>query len=113
MKQLDLSFVAHRKRRPTSRAGVPHEKRPPHHRRYPLHVTLRRRRGLPSMRAQQIFVPLCRTFEKTARSWFRVVHFSVQRDHLHLLVEADDNVALARGMTGLAVRLARAYNREI
>ncbi|MEQ9497049.1 MAG: transposase, partial [Deltaproteobacteria bacterium] len=45
------------------------------------------------------------------RFGFRLVHFSVLRNHLHLIAEADDRVALARGMKGLKVRVARAINR--
>jgi REP element-mobilizing transposase RayT len=41
---------------------------------------------------------------------FRVVHFSVQADHLHLLVEAADKRTLSAGMRGLAVRIARRVN---
>jgi hypothetical protein len=44
---------------------------------------------------------------------FRVVHFSVQRDHVHLLVEADVPDRLARGIQGLAIRAARACNRAL
>jgi putative transposase len=44
---------------------------------------------------------------------FRVLHFSVQHDHLHLLVEADRAAGLARGCQGLAVRLAKAINRAL
>ena len=40
----------------------------------------------------------------------RVVHYSVQRDHLHLIVEASDRRALSRAMRGLGVRVARAVN---
>src|SRR5207253_1330187 len=40
-----------------------------------------------------------------------LVHFSVQGNHLHLVVEADDEKALARGMQGLGVRIAKALNR--
>jgi hypothetical protein len=39
------------------------------------------------------------------------VHFSIQADHLHLIVEARDNGALSRGMQGLAVSIARRVNR--
>ena len=46
-----------------------------------------------------------------ARAGFRLIHFSVQGNHLHLVVEAADKVALSRGMQGLAVRIARAVNR--
>jgi hypothetical protein len=42
-----------------------------------------------------------------------VVHFSIQPNHLHLIVEASSKTALARGMQGLASVLARRVNREI
>ena len=42
---------------------------------------------------------------------FRVVHFSVQSNHLHLIVEASDKNKLSRGMQGLTIRMARAVNR--
>ncbi|MGZ6142405.1 MAG: transposase, partial [Myxococcales bacterium] len=45
------------------------------------------------------------------RTKFRVVHYSVQGNHIHLVVEASDELALSRGMQGLAVRIARAVNR--
>ena len=45
------------------------------------------------------------------RFGFRLVHYSVQSNHLHLLCEADDKRALARGMQGLAIRIARRLNR--
>ncbi len=45
------------------------------------------------------------------RPAFQVVHFSVQGNHVHFLVEAKDSVSLARGMQGLNVRMARALNR--
>ncbi len=47
----------------------------------------------------------------SAESGFRIVHGSVQTNHLHLIVEARDAAALARGMCGLLVRIARGLNR--
>src|SRR5262249_46317755 len=44
---------------------------------------------------------------------FRVVHFSVQVNHVHLLAEGDGSVALARGVQGLAIRLAKLVNRRL
>jgi hypothetical protein len=41
------------------------------------------------------------------------VHFSVQRDHVHLIVEADAPRRLARGIQGLAIRAAKACNRAL
>ncbi len=40
----------------------------------------------------------------------RIVHFSVQGNHLHLLAEAQDHAVLARRMQGFGIRLARALN---
>jgi len=44
------------------------------------------------------------------RNGVRIVHFSIQGNHLHLIVEADDSEALARGIQGFVIRLARALN---
>ena len=44
------------------------------------------------------------------RERFRVVEFSIQTDHIHLLVEARDRIELARGLQGLVGPLARVVN---
>jgi REP element-mobilizing transposase RayT len=44
---------------------------------------------------------------------FRIAHYSLQSDHVHLIVEAESEVALSRGMQGLAVRLAHRINRVL
>jgi REP element-mobilizing transposase RayT len=41
---------------------------------------------------------------------FRICHFSVQSNHIHMLVEATSRQALSRGVQGLAIRMARALN---
>ena len=114
-KQLVLSFAARRpkRRERARRRDVPHRARPMHCHRHPIHVTLRRARSLPSMREESLFLALRSALGQTARSWFRVVAFSVQADHMHMMVEASDAASLARGMTGLSVRLARAFNRTL
>jgi REP element-mobilizing transposase RayT len=119
-RQLSLTFRthggdrSHAKPRPHRRRGnVPHRPRPEHDERHPVHVTLRTARRLPSLRKQTIFFELRRALAKTWREWFRVVQFSVQIDHVHLIVEASDKVALSRGIAGLSIRLARAINRVL
>lgn len=44
---------------------------------------------------------------------FRVLHYSVQADHLHLIVEASDGASFTRRMTGLSTWLARSVNRVL
>ncbi|MEQ9498542.1 MAG: transposase [Deltaproteobacteria bacterium] len=94
------------------RAGVSHRARPTVSVHHPVHVTLRVRSDVPSLRTQPVFRAVRAALEAGAeRFGFRLVHFAVLRNHLHLIAEADGNEALARGMKGLKVRIARAVNR--
>ncbi|TAJ14477.1 MAG: hypothetical protein EPO68_12720 [Planctomycetota bacterium] len=45
------------------------------------------------------------------RFGFRLIEYSVQSNHVHLLVEVPDRHALTRGAKGLFVRLAKQLNR--
>jgi putative transposase len=76
-----------------------------------VHVTLRARDALPSLRSARVFPVLQRSLAAAHKAAFRVVHFSVQSDHIHLLVEGDHPLALVRGLQGLAARCAKAVNR--
>jgi putative transposase len=96
------------------RSRVSHLRRPGHARRHPLHITLRVRQGLPALREHELFIDVRNSLAAgRERFGFRLVHFSVQRDHLHLLAEAADRCALSRGVQGLSVRVARAINRRL
>lgn len=80
----------------------------------PSHVTLRVVGALPSLRSPELFVVIRRCLlaqRATEDAVFQVVHFSVQVDHIHLIVEAADAKVLAGRITGLKVRIARAVNR--
>jgi REP element-mobilizing transposase RayT len=68
---------------------------------------------LPSLRSPAVFAAIRSALARTARAWFRIVHFSVQADHVHILVEADDKTSLSRGVVGVVVRLARSFNRVV
>ena len=80
--------------------------------RVPVHVTLRLRRGLPSLR-QPRFVRGYRTSlaEASVRHGFRVVHYSIQRDHVHLLIEGQSQRSIACGMKSIGARLGKLVNR--
>jgi len=45
------------------------------------------------------------------RGRFRIAHYSIQSNHVHLVVEASTASDLACGMKSVAARLARAVNR--
>ena len=80
--------------------------------RCPCHVTLKVRDDVPSLRSLRLVRELERSFsEGCERGEFRLVHYSFQRDHAHLLVEAKGREALGLGMKSLGARFARAVNR--
>ena len=77
-----------------------------------MHVTMKLRRGLPPLRSRLAVRILWQCFARGRdRFGFRLVEFSIQRDHLHLIAEAPDCRSLARGMQGLAVRVAKNLNK--
>jgi REP element-mobilizing transposase RayT len=83
-------------------------------RRFPVHVTWRMRKDLPWLRKPRCFRALARAFWGGCnRFGFRLIHYSVQGNHMHLLVEAVDEKSLARGMNGLGVRVARGLNKAL
>jgi len=115
-----LSFVRHSGwggrrvragRKPAgARAGVTHARRPAHRTAHPMHATLRALPAVGSLRDCPVFPALVGALAAASKAAFRVVHFSVQHDHLHLIVEAHDRLRLSRGLQGLAIRCARAIN---
>jgi REP element-mobilizing transposase RayT len=93
------------------RANTPHRARPLHQARHPVHVTLRS--AFRPLRSQHVFPTLriaLACANRRAPNRFRIVHFSVQYDHLHLLVEASDKRTLSSGVRGVSIRIARYVN---
>ena len=100
------------RKRSGRRSDPPHRTRPQHRRWEPVHVVLRAREGVPRLRRRKVFEAVRRAFRVIAeKAWFRIVHVSLQRNHLHLLVEADDRESLTRGMQSFEISLARRINR--
>jgi REP element-mobilizing transposase RayT len=77
-----------------------------------VHVTLRA--GLRSLRSQLLFPTVRYAVTMAGRrdgERFRIVHFSVQYDHVHLIVAAASKRTLSAGMRSLAIRIARHVNK--
>ncbi len=77
-----------------------------------VHVTMRVRHDVPRLRTTRMIRELRKTWAAGCeRGSFRLVHFSLQQNHAHLIVEARDKTALASGMKSIGARFARAANR--
>jgi hypothetical protein len=100
-------------RQPNGRnAGVAHRTRAPLASRFPVEVTKRVRAGPPSLRGLREFAALRGAISAGCeRGGFKLVHCSVQSNHLHLLAGGGARSAPSRGLQGLAIRMARALNR--
>lgn len=77
-----------------------------------LHVTIRLVDGLPQLRKNAEWRVVRGCFRAALkREGFRLCHYSVMSNHLHLIVEADDRSALSRGMQSLLIRMAHRLNK--
>jgi len=117
--QIEMAFRTHGGWRPGAgrkpkgeRAGASHRVRPAHDPRHPVHVTIRVVGSAPALRRKDMYLAIREATIVTARREdFRIVHMSIQRDHLHLIVEADGARALSRGVRGFSISAARQINR--
>ncbi|MBL8722403.1 MAG: hypothetical protein JNK49_00065 [Planctomycetes bacterium] len=97
--------------------GIAHTKRAALPARHPVHVTVKLRQGLPKLRQPRERAVLLAAFaqakQRAGRTGkvFRLTHFAILNDHLHLIAEAEDREALARAVQGLLIRIARALNK--
>jgi len=119
--QVELVFRTHGgKRRGAGRkpngerAGARHTARPEHDPQHPVHVTIRVVRSAAGLRCKDLYLALREATIVTAkRHDFRIAQMSIQRDHLHLIVEADSTGALSKGVRGFSISAARQINKAI
>jgi len=97
-----------------ARSGTPHTARPTLKPRHPVHVVLRTIAAVGSLRRRHIFHAFrWATHVAARRDDFRIVQISVQRTHVHLIVEADDKHALTRGLQGFQISAAKHINAAL
>jgi len=90
----------------------PHRQRAPLASRYPCHITMKVVRDVPSLRSARLVTELERSWQKACeRGRFRLTHYSIQGDHVHMIVEASSARDLACGLKAITARFARGVNR--
>ncbi len=102
--------------RPRKKGTISHGKRPKLSRHHPVHLSIRLVRGLRrSLRTHRLYRVVKRVLVAAAKRYdnFRIVEYSVQDNHLHLIGEATDERWLSRGMQGFNIRLAKAVNHAL
>lgn len=83
--------------------------------RFPVHVSMKLRDDIGNLKKDQRFVQIEKALVavKIHRDSFRVVHYCLQSNHLHLVCEAKNAESLSRGLQGLAIRIARGLNGHL
>ena len=78
----------------------------------PIHVTIRLVAGVPSMRTTAAREVLENAVEgANERGRVRIVHYSAQSNHLHMIVESASCEAMSNGMQGLLASLGKRLNK--
>jgi REP element-mobilizing transposase RayT len=100
-------------RKKTGRCSdAPHRERPAIRKHEVQHVVLRTRKDVPRLRRGATYAAISRALRHTlGEHAFRVVHTSIQHNHLHFLIEADNKAAFSHGMRSLAITAALAINK--
>jgi REP element-mobilizing transposase RayT len=95
-------------------ASQPHKVREQFKASEPVQVTVRAVEEIHSLRRFDTYHAVRKAMVATfGRESFRIVHLSIQGTHIHLLIEADDRKALARGMQAFQISAAKHLNAAI
>ena len=114
------------------RSSERHELRPALSAYQPVHVVMRAVSAVGSLRTHDKFKAIreasyaamkheqgvvdslaCSAMTAKLGRSFHIVHFSIQRTHIHLIVEASDRMALARGMQAFGISAAKQINATL
>lgn len=97
-----------------NRSGLrAHVRRPRLDGRAPLHVTLKVNSHIPNLKRQGFFALFREAVLAARERGLRINQYSIQSNHLHLIIETDSNQALERGMKCLSIRLALGVKKRL
>ena len=102
-------------RKRAAKANTPHRARPALSHRVPPHITIRAAKGLPSFREQVVARAIGHVIRtmRVVRNDFRIIEISIQSNHIHLIVEADDEKALSSAIRSFEMRVSKALNHHV
>jgi hypothetical protein len=88
--------------------GVSHRTRESVNSKRPLHVNFKYR---VSIRNKEVLKILKRALINSGAKGLRILHYSVQSNHMHFILEADNNKILETGMRSLTVTIAKGIKK--
>jgi REP element-mobilizing transposase RayT len=91
--------------------GIRHTKRPYIKKPASLHLTIKVKKNKAEIKNKSVLKILKRAIFNSRKQGLKVIHFSLEYDHVHLLIEAENNHTLGKGMQAFGVTLSKAINR--
>jgi REP element-mobilizing transposase RayT len=91
--------------------GIRHTERPIFTSPSSLHLTVKILRAKANLKNKMILSILKRSIMNARKMGLRVIHYSLEYDHVHLLIEAENNFILGKGMQAFGVTFSKALNR--
>lgn len=98
-------------RRAVHDPGIRHTARPLIKKASALHITIKVKKIKADIKNKSVLKLLHRGIANARKQKLRIIHFTLEYDHIHLLIEADNNLILGKGMKALGVTLAKGVNR--
>ena len=98
-------------RKKSRKHELPHVARARVDERTPIHLNVKLHHGLPNLRTKSFLRSFHRALRRANEKGLRVQQFAVEANHLHLIGEADDNDALARGVASLEASIVWALRK--
>lgn len=97
--------------RPNRSKRQGHAARPLVSKSVPMHITWKLKKDVVGLRCEQVVRVFRISAEAVQIYGFRLIHFSLLNDHIHLFVEADDKTALSKGMRSFGCRFGKGIRR--
>ncbi|MDD4973652.1 MAG: transposase [Bacteriovorax sp.] len=76
-----------------------------------LHLTVKIKKIKAELKNKSVLSILKRAILNARKQGLKVIHYSLEYDHVHLLIEADNNHILSKGMQSFGVTISKAINR--
>lgn len=91
--------------------GVRHIARDKVTRNTSLHLTIKIERVKAGLKNKDVVKQLHESIKKARKMGLRVIHYTLEFDHLHLLVETDNNDQLSKGMQSFGISFSKGINK--
>lgn len=113
MKRIQRSFLNLKKAgRPAIHdKGIRHTVRPRIHKTTMLHLTIKVRENKADIKNKRILKLLHHAIKRARLQRLKVLHYTLEYNHVHLLVEATNNQILHKGMQAFGITFSKWINR--